>query len=207
MMNLYVRIKSLFGGAGRFDLSHAADRIPATVIRVITAEDRSSCIRIYEENERRFFPGGYLQDFEQDLSSDAYLWLGIEESGELIAVGGIHLDTHSIGAAGLAFGMVRPDRHKMGYGSTLLVARLASLPPPDPVIRIVMSSLENSVGFYKQFGFVFVNRAVMGDGNELDYYYAKISRSSWKAARALLKSRHVSFDPDGMLVPHSPFRT
>ncbi len=200
-----LRMKRLFGRSGRFDPSPAAERVPATVVRVIAAGDYDSCIDIYKDNKAKFFPDGYLKDFEQDLSSDACLWLGLEDDGDLIAVGGIHLDTKDTGAAALAFGMVRPEKHGMGYGSALLLARIASLPRPDPVIRIVMSSLEETVGFYKRFGFVFVTRVLMKDGRELDSYYAKITRSSWHAARAILKSRQVVFDPDAVSVPNSPF--
>ena len=198
------KLKHLLGIGGRFNPSHAAKRIPSTLVREITPADHDSCISIYEENEARFFPSGYRTEFERDLSSDAYLWLGVEEQGELVAVGGIYLDTEDTGAAALAFGMVRPDEQGGGYGSALLLARIAALPPPQPFTRIVMSSLENSVGFYKRFGFVYVMRLTMEDGSELDSYYAKVTRSSWNAARTILVSRQVTFDPDAVEVPHSP---
>lgn len=205
MMSFFSRIKGVLGLGGRFKPRWASKRIPASTVRAITAEDYDSCIKIYKENEARYFPAGYLKEFKKDLSSGAYLWLGVEEQGDLVAVGGIHLDTEDTGAAALAFGMVRPDRQGKGYGSALLLARIAALPPPDPFIRMVMSSLKRSVGFYKRFGFVYVLRHTMEDGSELDSYYAKLTRSSWNSARTILAKRHVDFDPDAVTVPNSPF--
>ena len=205
LSRLYLYMKRFLGGSGRFDPSPAAKRIPKTALRAITARDHNSCVSIYKDNEARFFPGGYLQEFQQDLSSNTYLWLGAEEQGELIALGGIRLGAEDAATASLAFGMVHPDKHGLGYGSALLLARIASLPPPAPVTRVFISTLKNSVGFFKRFGFVFVRRVLMDDGIQLDWYYTRVTHSSWEAARALLISRQVTFDPDAVLVPNNPF--
>ncbi|MEM9403948.1 MAG: GNAT family N-acetyltransferase [Pseudomonadota bacterium] len=205
-MHLLSGIKSLIGGSGRFNPRPAANRIPATRIRPITAKDHASCRQIYKANEETTVPDGFIQDFEQDLASDRFLWLGIEEDNELIAIGAIRLNSDDLSAAALSFGMVRPDKQKMGYGSALLTARLASLPRPDPVTRVVMSSLEPSAGFYRRFGFALIHRKAMDNGVELNFYCAELTRHAWETARALLASGQVRFDPDAVSVPNSPFR-
>ncbi|MEM6513975.1 MAG: GNAT family N-acetyltransferase [Pseudomonadota bacterium] len=203
-MRLFLRLKSLLGFGGRFDPSPAARRLPAATVREISAADHESCIDIYKQNESRFFPPDYLQFFVEELSSDSHLWLGIEEDGQLLAVGGIREAEEDTAAAALSFGMVRPDKQGMGYGSILLLARIASLPKPDPNTRIIMSSVEKSSGFHNRYGFAFVTRIRMQDGIELDHYYADVSVSAWEAARTLLPAQAFSFDPNDINVPRRP---
>ena len=200
-MDIRSWLKRFFGGSALFDPSFFAADVPPVVIRELREDDLDACYRIYSENAPGHFPEGYFKHFENDLASDGYLWLVIEEAGVPIGVGGISIHGDDEAVAALSFGMIRPDRHGMGYGSALLLARVAALPQPDPLMRIFMSSVEGSVGFYKKFGFAFVKRFQMDENTELDWYYVQIKPPAWEASRILLASARVEFDPDSVKVP------
>ena len=182
--------------------------MPAVTIDRLREEDVAACHAIYKANEEGRFPAGYFEKFEADLRNDGYLWLVVKDTDEVVAVGGICLhEQPPMGSFGfLTFGMVTPERHRQGVGSALLLARLAVLSPPDDIFAVGMTATPATVEFYKSFGFKFAGRAPEDDGNEFDTYYTMISRATWEAARALLRSSHVDFAPDSLVVPVGPVK-
>lgn len=200
-MRIYDRTKRILGIGGRFKPGVAAGRVPACRVRRITPADHDACIDIYRQIEGGHVPTGFRQDFEQSLRSESCYWLGVEANGELVGAGGIApVDTADQGMV-LVFGSIRPDRHGMGYGSALLLARIAALPPPDPKWLLVMTSLTKSIGFYKAYGFDYVMRSADDNGNEFDAYHAWVSLRTWaEACEALVKSA-VSIDRGALAMP------
>lgn len=192
--------------SNRFDPRQATDRIPAVTIRPLREEDIPECHAIYRGNETGRFPDGYFSHFEADLQNDGYLWLIVEQDDELVAVGGVTLHKHELDITFglLTFGMVAPDRHKQGFGSALLLARIAAVSRPDKLLAMGMTATPASVDFYKRYGFRFAARVQEDDGLEFDSYYTLITRDTWGECRALLKSSGVRYDPDSLTVPVSP---
>ncbi len=192
--------------SGRFDPARAAGRIPAVTIRQLRDDDVAACHSIYHANADGRFPDGYFAHFEADLRKDNYLWLVVEDGEEVVGVGGICLHEYPPhGSFGfLAFGMVRPDRHRKGLGSALLLARLAALSAPDGYARVGMTSIPSTVEFYRSYGFKYVGRVPQEDGNEFDTYYTVLTRPSWEACRALLISSGITFDPERLVIPETP---
>lgn len=200
-MRLFEQTKSFLGIGGRFDPQRAAGRMPACRVREITPADQDACISIYKENEAGHVPSGFLAEFEQSLRSDACLWLGVEDGPEIVGAGGIARVAGTDQGVALVFGTIRPDRQRMGYGTALLLARIASLPSPSPIWRVVMTSVTESVGFYKGFGFGFVKRFADEDGSEWDTYHAEVSLRAWAESRAILADNDVVFDADAVALP------
>ncbi len=197
-----------FRASNRFDPGRAAGRMPAVTIRRLRAADVAACHAIYKANETGRFPDGYFEKFAADLDNDGYLWLVVEDAGEVVAVGGISLhDNAPQGAFGvLTFGMVAPSRHGEGIGSALLLARLGALSAPEGIFGVGMTATPTSVEFYKRYGFKFAGRVLEEDGLEFDTYYTLMSRAAWEASRALLQSSGIAYDPDPLVVPRSPLQ-
>ncbi|MDJ0910636.1 MAG: GNAT family N-acetyltransferase [Woeseiaceae bacterium] len=194
-----------FRASKRFDPERAAGRMPAVTIRPLRDEDIPACHAIYKANEEGRFPDNYFEKFEADLKSDGYLWLVVEDAGELVAVGGVCLHEYKSGTFGfLAFGMVSPDRHRQGIGSALLLARLAALSAPEGILGVGMTATPATVEFYKSYGFKYAGRSPEEDGNVFDTYYTLMSRPKWEACRVLLRSSGIDYDPDPLVVPPSP---
>ena len=198
-----------FRASNRFAPARAAGRMPAVTIRRLRDEDVPACHAIYKANEVGRFPDGYFERFEADLRNDGYLWLVVEDSDEVVAVGGVCLHEHPPrGSFGfITFGMVKPDRHGQGIGSALLLARLAAFSAPIDVFGVGMTATPATVEFYKRYGFRFAGRAPEEDGIELETYYTLISRATWEATRVLLQSSGIDYDPDPLVVPASPLNT
>lgn len=198
-----------FRASNKFDPERAAGRMPAVTIRRLRKEDVPACHAIYKGNEEGRFPAGYFEKFEADLENDSYLWLVAEDAGEVVAVGGvcIHEHTPKVSFGFLTFGMVAPERHRQGIGSAILLARLAALSAPDDVLAVGMTATPATLEFYQRFGFKFAGRAPEDDGNTFDMYYTMVSRATWEACRALLRSSGIEYDPDALVVPKSPLNS
>ncbi len=180
--------------------------MPAVTVRGLRSEDIPACHAIYNANKAGRFPVGYFEYFAADLENDKYLWLVVEDQSEIAAVGGICLhESAAIGHFGtLTFGMVRPDRHRQGLGSVLLLARLAALPVPEEKIYVGMTATPATVDFYKRYGFKFAGRAPGDRGVEFDTYYTVVSRAAQEACRTLLKAGGIDYDANEHAVPVGP---
>ena len=93
----------------------------------------------------------------------------LEEDGEIIACGGIYYDS-DVPAAGLAWGMVRSDRHQNGLGRRLTEYRLAQLSDQFPEVEHRLCTTQHSVGFYEKMGFAIVKITADGFGAGMDRY-------------------------------------
>lgn len=200
-MRLYEKTKNFLGLSGRFNPRRAAARIPACHVRRITPADFGTCIDIYRRNESGHVPIGFLSEFEQSLYNEHCHWLGIEADGELVGTGGIQLVAGAQPGALLVFGSIRPDRHRMGYGSTLLLARIAALPQPQPSWYVVMTSLAKSVRFFRNYGFGYLKRLPDDDGNEWDNYCTKVSLRAWVESRAILAASDAAIESGALAMP------
>ena len=103
--------------------------------------------------------------------------------------------------AELAYGMVHPDRHRSGFGTTLLLARLASLPEPGFCWLAQIGTVSGSQSFYGRFGFRFRGRFRDERGTEFDFYRMRVYRSDWRRCRELLYNGNVDLDFSDAVVP------
>src|SRR5262245_13975381 len=129
-MSVVAWLKRSFRGQGRLDPTTGMLGIPSSNIRPFAKSDMDACRSLYTQNERGRFPPGYLQTFTDSLEPPAQLFLVVELLGQVAAVGGIYRTPESPQGCSLVFGMVRPELHRKGLGTALLLARLAILPRP-----------------------------------------------------------------------------
>jgi ribosomal protein S18 acetylase RimI-like enzyme len=198
-------LQRIFRGRDRFNAVAASDRIPKVTIRQVSTSDLKACWEIYALNAPGRFPDGYFEVFKETLQSPSYLYLVVESSGAVVGVGGIYRNQELACCCSLLFGAIHPDHHRQGYGSALLLARLAALPKPDSWERILLSTVGDSAQFYKRFGFTFYDRFQLPPNQDpFDCYYSILRSSDWSGCVEVLEKSGVSFAREGLSVPTGP---
>src|SRR5262249_55547439 len=87
----------------------------------------------------------------------------------------------------LVFGMVRPVLHRRGIGAAMLLARLGALPRPTRSVRVNLSSIAASEGFFARFGFAHQGQMPLpASGGRLDVKSAILDTGAWEACRTLV---------------------
>jgi len=140
---------------------------------LLTERDYGSCKAIYQLNEAAHFPVGYDGLFAEWLTSGKSLFVVIEKDSRVVAFGGINaMQRKWLNLASLTFGMVHPDHHRKGFGTTLLLVRLALLPRTLLPWQVLLSPGLTSGSFYAQFGFRFFSRDQDHRGRQVDTFTA-----------------------------------
>ncbi len=117
-------------------------------VRLWKLEDTQACLEIYQMNAPGRFPAEVEQEFEEVLKKNEGAMLVIEDQGRIVACGGMTLE----GIQGtLIYGLIHSEFQKKGVGRLLLLSRLVRFPGPAVVVNIC--AVEDSIGYYKRFGF------------------------------------------------------
>ena len=155
---------------------------------MVLKSERTARIEIYKENEPGRFPDGVVGQFEQFLQYPGYLRLVGCIDEQPIAIGGIGLIPGLFADnVWLVFGMVRPALHRRGIGTAMLLARLAALPRPAKPVRVSLSNVEGSDGFFERFGFAYQGQiAVPSSSKRLDVKSAILDSAGWDTCRTLI---------------------
>lgn len=126
------------------------------------------------------------------MKDDGILKLVIEVDGGVEGIGGIYVHSKDPNCAWLAFGIIDANKQGRGFGTKLLLSRLALLPEPDAYWQVFLQGLEASAGFYRGFGFeYFGSVSVDGGSPELDLYYTVLKKSIVRSLRVeLLDAEH-----------------
>ena len=147
-------LASLFREHDAFYVARPGQPLPACTVRMVGPEDYADCEEIYRLNEALHFPTGYFERFSRSLRGDNALYLVAVADGKVCGLGGIaRVQARGADVAGLMFGMVHPQVKRQGYGTVLLLSRLALLSPPRKVWFITLSTIGGSESFYGRFGF------------------------------------------------------
>jgi len=204
-MSVGAWLKRTFRPHSRFDPSVGSQRIPPATVRPFSRADVDACRNLYSLNEPGRFPPGYLDLFAETLESPLHLYLVVVAEGLIVAVGGIYRIPEVRSGCSLVFGMVHPQRHKQGFGTTMLLARLAALARPTERWWAFLSSAGGSATFFERFGFQYYGRyPIPPDMKAFDCYRAYLEQTEWNMCGAILAERNVRFDRDGVEVPLGP---
>ena len=145
--------------------------MPKCTIRLLREGDLEACEAIYRLNEPAHFPPGYFPKFADWLRNGRALILVAEQDGAVRALGGVNAqDRDGRYIASLSFGMVHPAYHRQGFGTALLLARLALLQSTKEYSFACLTTAGGSETFYGRFGFSFVN-AVQATPEYLQRHY------------------------------------
>lgn len=158
---------------------------------------------IYRLNEPGRFPAGYADLFSEYLQAHVNLVLICEVDGEIRGFGGVGI-THvswAVDQASLNYGMVHPDFHQRGFGTTLLLARLAVMPEATFERIVSMTTVGGSHRFYQRFGFGWYRTLTDDRGTEMDHWYTRFRKRDGELCREALAIRKVALETDGLEVP------
>ena len=193
-------LQRIFRPRNKFDLDPARRRMRPVRVRLFAPGDFETCIDLYRLNEPDRFPPGILPQFERSLQDGTALYLVIEDVGRVIACGGVYVVRAAhIEIGFLSFGLVHPERHNQGFGTTLLLARLALL--PEDVSVVALLPVPASESFYRRFGFRERGRVKATDGNAYLAYAAPVCRDDLEECRILLDRAGVQLPEGDIAVP------
>jgi hypothetical protein len=185
---------------GQLDPYCARKRLRPVHVRAFAPADFEHCVELYRSNEPERFPPGILPEFERSLQSGTNLHLVIEEEGVIVGCGGISISkSREADEVWLSFGLIRPDSHRRGLGSVLLLARLSML--PERLWRIVLQAVPSSRTFYEEFGFLFHSSVHHGDRWECSFLYAYLYPDDRRLCHSLLRRAGVTFSKEQLVVP------
>ncbi len=184
---------------GWLEASGARRRMRPSQVRLYTPADFEDCVELYRLNEPNRFPAEDLPNFEKALHAGNALRFVIEEGGSLLGCGAVQVQNTERGDfAVLSYGLVHPQWHGRGIGSTLLVARIAVIPKEIPVVALM--TVPASRSFYESYGFC--QRASMNvRGAELPLCYARICPDDIQYCQSLLARAGVKLPAHALNVP------
>lgn len=143
--------------------------------RGYTDADLEACLKIWRANEGNAFPAGYEAFFTGSLRTRESFYLVGEYEGEIVCCGGVNYHGTYADAV-LSFGMVDPKHQRRGFGTTLLMARLALLHPPLFGGNVLMEATPHSLPFYRRFGFQSYSVYTDEAGLRLECLYLRVLR-------------------------------
>lgn len=179
---------------GQFRIPISRRRIPHCHVRLLEDKDFDACEAIYRLNEPSRFPSGYFPRFSEWLRNRLALIIVIELNGEVVGVGGIAAQIQEDRYfAPLSFGMIHPTYHRNGYGTVLLLSRLALLRPHNGKIWALLTTAGGSESYYCRFGFKFV-QAIQATEEYLEkHYFVEMNLAHQELCRSYLT--RVTQDP------------
>ena len=174
--------------------------LPNCRVRPYRVEDFEACAELYLLNEPGRFPPGYCDDFCECLKTGSSLFLVCEVDGRILGVGGISMNRGEHDCASLCYGLIHPAHHKEGFGTVMLLARLALLPEPDGRWFAFMLTVKGSASFYRRFGF---SGEMMVDdrNNEMWQYSTLIEAGCLQQCREALAAASITIDTKGIMIP------
>ena len=203
LARLRAYLHKVLRGHDEFFIADPDCALPACRIRPVTEADYAACEEIYRLNEAAHFPPDVFEHFLAYLHSGRAYFLVAEVDGKVRAFGGVSIHAHAgADVAGLGFGMVHPEFRKQGYGTALLLARVATLPPPRKLWLLLITTTGGSETFYGRFGFTFSCRlANPKAGVKLDHYYVKVPPVLQRKCRQLLERASIKLESRSTDVP------
>lgn len=116
-----------------------------------------------------YFDSSEEAEFSQYLHREPNDYYVLLDDGLVKACGGYFVDLEKK-RAGLAWGMVHYNCHKLGYGTQLLVFRLRQLQTEQPNMPLLLGTSQHTYKFYERFGFEGQRVVPGGYGMGIDQY-------------------------------------
>jgi ribosomal protein S18 acetylase RimI-like enzyme len=173
----------------------------AIKLRPLFERDFPACLDLYRANlQIGKIPGNYEDEYVQTLEDPKVLTLVMEDGDGLIGCGSVcYAENHEL--ANFSFGLIHPTKQGRGYGSCLLVARIALLVENEGETMVYLCATENSIGFYgKVVGFGEYHREVDRFGNKLFWLQLPLNGGLLKKSQDFIRESGVEIAA-GVAVP------
>jgi [ribosomal protein S18]-alanine N-acetyltransferase len=127
------------------------------MLRRYTPTDYTRCLEILDSNTPRFFSEQDRMNFLSFLTTPIDSYSVLEDiPGHIVGCGGVSTsDNDTIGT--LTWGMIHVDYHHQGWGSFLTINRLFYLSTIPSVKKVTLHTSQETVEFYKKFGFQIIS--------------------------------------------------
>ena len=112
----------------------------------------NNCLEIFKSNTPGFFGATEESLFVNYLSSKNITYFGLIKEKKLIGCGG-YAYNHETNTVSLTWGMVASQFHNMGFGTKLLIYRLAKIKRDFSTVDITLNTSQKTYQFYKKFNF------------------------------------------------------
>lgn len=140
------------------------------IIREYSTADKEACMAIFDSNMPQYFVSEERQQFEDWLDKeDRETYQVLIDRDEVVACGGIYEDTE-LKLVGLAWGMVRNDLHKNGYGKALTLFRIEEMEERFSHYDQHLGTSQHTAPFYEKMGFITTEIIKDGFGPGLDHF-------------------------------------
>lgn len=192
-------LRELFLKRPPWDDPDVERRLRPVRFRIAEERDFPFCESLHVANEAHGIPSDHRPVYREALRSGEMLTLVVENAGNPVATCGIQQQEE--GLTWLCYGLVHPTWHRSGIGTTMFIARLALLPIIQSDQKVVIAAVENSLPYYRRFGFRFVGRQDFPDGNRFPIAVLDgITSSAIESCRAMLARAAVVL-PDVSIAP------
>lgn len=125
--------------------------------------DRSACLGLFDSNAPKYFAFEERKDFDSFLDEPkGHYFVMEDDKGEIVACGGYAAHKEETSVAGLCWGMVHRDFHRLGIGYQLLAERLERIAAEPQFSHVRIDTSQHSRGFFERFGFVV--KRILPDG-------------------------------------------
>jgi hypothetical protein len=162
-------------------------------IRLIKEEDCPTLERIYFEHQGNDVPLGYFEEFKNTIRDPNVVYFIAESDAQIIGGGGV-ADFQSGPHASLAFGVIARSKCRMGYGTSLLLARLYFVSCILPGCRLTLQATEWTADFFARIGFIWQGQDEDENGNRFLYGSQILYPHLNKTFLQILDSNGVTLD-------------
>ena len=139
-------------------------------VREYRHTDLDACLEIFNGNCPKYFCDHERQEFVDWLNEpNRAPYYVFRSDGEVVACAGIYHDSGQ-NKAGMAWGMVRNDRHGQGIGRFMTQFRIDRMNELYPGTVQHLGTSQHTFRFYEKLGFRVVNMTPDGFGAGMDRY-------------------------------------
>lgn len=133
-------------------------------------QHKAACQKIFYGNTPKFFDPSERVSFFQFLEKPLCpYFVVVDENEQVLGCGGYSLSV-KLAEAGLCWGMIDPKWHRQGIGTFLFRARLEKIKADGTIKRLLMDTSQDSLGFYRRFGFEISQMTEDGYGSGLSRF-------------------------------------
>jgi len=144
-------------------------------LRPSSPDDLAARVALFEGNVPDYFGAHERADFLAGIDEEGTRHFVLEDAGgALLGCGGYAAHPRA-GAAGLVWGMIHRDRHRLGFGTRLLMACLARIRAEGQFTSVLIETTPMSQGFFAGFSFAVERIEADGFGGGYDLVEMELS--------------------------------
>lgn len=135
-------------------------------LRPFRPSDKLDCLGVFDSNVGKYFAIEEKNAFESFLNDLPGPYFVLIHADKVIGCGGYAPDQNVPQTAVFCWGMVHRLHHKLGFGRTLAVERIAKIEADASYNSVRLRTSQHACGFYEKMGFhtVELNKNAISDG-------------------------------------------